>query len=457
MVPVTSFDSSHIIGSDKVDKLDLTIQIESSQQGNYFTQPFMMPDNVESFSLSYQYPRRPEIEHLIDQGKFIEESEVNIIDLGLLDSAGNQVGASGSDKLEITISEVDATPGYLPCRVQPGEWRILFGAYKISKEGVAVKVQVRFIYKNRRLLKGDLHTHTLASDGVHTVEELAIKATRNGLDFLAITDHNQMSVKDTFPHIPGMTILPGVEWTHYLGHANFIGVDHPYDTPFFCNTPEEVRERFDTAHERGALITINHPFEEIARFILDMNQLPFDCLEVWNGPMRESNLRAMGLWQQLLISGIKIPISAGSDYHRDTPFIFLGGPSLCVYSLSTGTSDILEAIRKGHSFITFAPNGPTLQMTAGSSIMGETVHWPDVKEVEIKLEGLRAGDVVNIITKTNGKTILETKTDGKAEIHYPVVEPGFVRLEVLRAFLPGLPRLPALIGNPIYFEEHINN
>jgi hypothetical protein len=29
---------------------------------------------------------------------------------------------------------------------------------------------------------------------------------------------------------------------------------------------------------------------------------------------------------------------------------------------------------------------------------------------------------------------------------------GFAYIEVLRSFLPGLPLLPALISNPIYFD-----
>ena len=120
--------------------------------------------------------------------------------------------------------------------------------------------------------------------------------------------------------------------------------------PFAANTQEEIRARFAIARERGALITLNHPFEEGCGFPLDFNTLPFDCLEVWNGPMRESNLRALGLWQSLLAAGKKIPICGGSDYHRDTPFIFLGGPTTCVYALSAGASDILAALRQGHGY-----------------------------------------------------------------------------------------------------------
>ncbi len=49
--------------------------------------------------------------------------------------------------------------------------------------------------------------------------------------------------------------------------------------------------------------------------------------------MRESNLRAVGLWQSMLASGQKIPPWC-SDYHRDNLFQILGGPCMGVYSLS---------------------------------------------------------------------------------------------------------------------------
>jgi len=46
-----------------------------------------------------------------------------------------------------------------------------------------VEYEITFEPRQVRLLKGDLHTHTLASDGVHTAEELGWKALRHGLDF----------------------------------------------------------------------------------------------------------------------------------------------------------------------------------------------------------------------------------------------------------------------------------
>ncbi len=306
-----------------------------------------MPPDTETFTLSYHYERYSESQVEVENGVFTSRVETNIIDLGLIAPDGSQVGASGSDKTAIEVSETSATPGYQPTPLVPGEWQILLGAYKIAPEGVNVRYELAFTPKRRRLLKGDFHTHTLASDGVLTLEELAQHALRHGLDFLAITDHNQMVSAASFPKIPGMTLIPGIEWTHYQGHANFLGLERPYDEPFFTNTPDAALERFRSAHERGALIGLNHPFEENYGFRFDMETFPYDCLEIWNGPMRLPNLMAVGFWQGLLESGKKVPICGGSDYHRDQLFLPLGGPTTCVYALSASPADILAALEAG--------------------------------------------------------------------------------------------------------------
>lgn len=434
------------------DLIQLELHIEKDRQGTYFTLPFNVPEGIKAIRISYDYARRPLEEQALDNGLFTGTMEKNIIDLGLIDPQGYQVGASGSDKTEIFISEAQSTPGYKSTCIQAGEWRIIVGAYKVAEGGVDVRYTVRLTRKALRMMKGDLHVHTVGSDGVHTVNELGYKARANGLDFLAITDHNQMISRDALPDIPGVTLIPGVEWTHYRGHANFLGVDAPYDEPFFTNTDEEAFGRFASARQRGALITINHPYEGSSSFLFDLRQLPFDCLEVWNGPMREANLRAVGLWQHLLTSGLRVPICGGSDFHRDTPFIFLGGPTVGVYTLSAGVSDILSALRQGHSFITFAPNGPVIEMTAGDAMLGDEVNWNETQEMRIKVDGLLPGDEVRVITAEKSELIHKAASEGNLEIGHKMLKPGFARVEVARAFLPGLPLLPALLSNPIYFK-----
>ncbi len=160
-----------------------------------------------------------------------------------------------------------------------------------------------------------------------TLEELASLAKKHGLDFLAITDHNQMVSPAVLARIPGITLIPGVEWTHYRGHANFLGLAKPYDEPFFTNTDEDMQARFQSARDRGALIVINHPQDDSCGFQFDLTKLPFDAIEIWNGPMRESNLRAIGLWHQMLAAGRKMPAVGGSDFHRENLFQILGGPA----------------------------------------------------------------------------------------------------------------------------------
>lgn len=429
--------------------ITLKLEVAHDQEGTYFTLPFQMPADTASLTLSYRYERFRET----PEGSFVARKEVNIIDLGLLAPDGTQVGASGSDKPEIFVSETRATPGYRPQALVPGEWRILVGAYHVAPEGVTVTYELAFTPKSLRWLKGDLHAHTLASDGVLSAEELGWLAVRSGLDFLAVTDHNQQVSRDALPQIPGLTLLPGVEWTHFKGHATMIGVDRPYDQPFAANSPEETRERFTSARERGALVTIAHPFEPGMDFAFDMNALPFNCLEIWNGPMRESNLKAVGLWQSLLAAGKKIPAVGGSDFHRVTPFIFLGGPTTCVFAQSAGQSDILAALRQGRSYIIFAPDGPSLELRAGEAIIGDSLPWPGTRELEISLDGLLSGDVVRVVTAQNAPPVLQAPSAGRFQAAVPVEGPGFARVEVLRSFLPGIPLLPALISNPIWFEE----
>ena len=435
------------------DIIHLEEFISHDRQGSYFTLPFTVDHNVEKLEIRYQYARY-DLEEIIT-GDYVAtlKPEINIIDIGLIAPNGEQVGASGSDKTSFYVCEASATPGYRPFSIFPGEWKILVGAYKIEADGVKVFYEIRITYKKCRMLKGDLHTHTFASDGVHSMEELAWKAKRNGLDFVAITDHNQFVSKVALPNVEGITLIPGVEWTHYQGHANFLGVDQPFDGCFATNTFEETQKVFQTAKERGALISINHPFEEICDFKFDMRKLPFDCLEIWNGPMRESNLKAVGLWHHLLTTGMKVPAIAGSDYHRDTPFIFLGGQTTCVFADSNGASDILAALKAGHSYFIFAPNGPELEMKLNEDvILGDNVKWSDNNQFEFELRNLLAGDKVRVVTGDENQILWDTPANGSFKMTYNMKKPGFARVEVLRAFLPGVPLLPALISNPIYFD-----
>jgi hypothetical protein len=154
----------------------------------------------------------------------------------------------------------------------------------------------------------------------------------------------------------------------------------------------------------------------------------------------------------LLLAGKKIPVIGGSEYHRDSLLLFPGGPTTCVFSMSADKSDILDALRRGHAYIIYSANGPSLELTAGDAIMGDSVDFSQLKQLEYEVRGLLAGDVVQITTSQGITPLLKAESDGSAQGKYTLETPGFARIDVLRSFLPGLPLLPALISNPIYFD-----
>ena len=90
------------------------------------------------------------------------------------------------------------------------------------------KRQVEVTPKERRLFKGDTHVHTTASDGILEPEEAALLARRMGLDFLIFTDHNNSAQNDRLPFYEDITLIPGTEWTHYKGHAGFLGTEQAF-------------------------------------------------------------------------------------------------------------------------------------------------------------------------------------------------------------------------------------
>ena len=75
-----------------------------------------------------------------------------------------------------------------------------------------------------------------------------------------------------------------------------------------------------------------------------------------------------------------------------------------------------------------------------------------MKEIKVSVNGLLAGDVLQVVTNLGTTPLLKAETAGNYNSTYLMTTAGFARIEVLRAFIPGVPHLPALISNPIYFD-----
>lgn len=109
--------------------------------------------------------------------------------------------------------------------------------------------------------KGDFHNHTTASDGKLSPKELVELAKSEGLDIIAITDHDNTEGVDealkTGKNI-GITVIPGIELTtrhngesiHLLGY--FKGDN--YNSPSFQNYLKKLQEH---RVKRGERIILN--------------------------------------------------------------------------------------------------------------------------------------------------------------------------------------------------------
>lgn len=107
--------------------------------------------------------------------------------------------------------------------------------------------------------KGNLHTHTLASDGDTPPEDVARWYKEHGYDFLVITDHDKI----TNVSVPGLLLIPGEEVTDRLPkrplHVNAIGLTRAVKPHGGTTVVEVMQRNIDAVREAGGVALINHP------------------------------------------------------------------------------------------------------------------------------------------------------------------------------------------------------
>lgn len=380
--------------------MKLKHKILKEKEGTYYYLPFSVPENVIKVTVSYDYFRPT-------KGLLSDLKPTNCIDIGLADSHGNFLGWSGSAHHSISVGEYSSSNGYLCKKIESGEWQIIVGAYHVLPEGVEVTYNIDFEYAGEKLLYGDLHIHSDASDGKYDAFEIGKKAKDKGLDFVALANHNNYSLNFNLPRMNGFTFIPAVEWTHYKGHMNFYGVANPFGNSFVANNEQEMQALIASVRERGAVISVNHPKCRICPYLWD-DENAFDMMEIWNGPMRPTNIDGIAFWTELLKKGRKIPIVGGSDYHSPKGFSRIGNPVTAVYSESPSAEDILKGIKSGHSFVAYGKNAPVIDLHYGSFRMGDTAEINGNEYLKISVKGIK-GEKIILVTDTGEKEITGEK------------------------------------------------
>ena len=421
--------------------------IEKQEERQYLRVPFTVSENTETLTISYDYTRHRQKPG--GEGKTLRQ-EVNIIDLALEDPQNNLVGASGSERREITIHENYATPGYRGVPLLPGTWFIVLGAYLIEEEGCRITLNVVQKKKGGILLKGDCHTHSVHSDGWYSVDEVIERARQDKLDFLFITDHNSMASNPLIHSLPGLIVLPGVEATYYDGHYNLFGVERPIKT-YVANSRAEVLSIMREGRECGALASLNHPFDKSCPWTFGFGpDVPADMIEIWNGPFTSFNQKNIDFWHSQLCLGRVWPAIGGSDCHHSELFRTFAAPATFLYARSNSGSDILEAMKSGHAYIGMHTSAPGIYMAMGDARMGDT-HVGEKEPLFLRAEGLAEGDEIILINQTGAIWSNSPGTCWQYESNLAAGESTFLRVEVRRTLPGGIGTL-ASISNPIYIR-----
>ena len=284
----------------------------------------------------------------------------------------------------------------------------------------------------------ELHTHTIASDGIMDPEELAKRGKKRNYDAIVVTDHNTTTscnaVAEKGKKV-GLVVVPGIEWTTFWGHIVVSGGHSTVD--WRSVNLDNVDEKMAAARKSGDIVTVAHPkrpgtpFCSECRFLYklkDWNNV--DAYEVWshyNPSLAEDTKLAKKEWSNLINEGYKIAPVYGYDWHEpdeDGPayaYTYVGLDD----ELPLTPENILQAIRDRHTYLAMGVN-----VVASILVDDKEFFFGDeilAKQATIKLQAHVSSDykkrfdveVKGLRIYKNGKMFLAKKWEGE-EIEIPV-------------------------------------
>ena len=214
-----------------------------------------------------------------------------------------------------------------------------------------------------RFWKGNIHTHSNASDGVRTPEEVCATYREAGYDFLALTDHflakYNFPVVDTRPfRTHDFTTILGAELhapATALGemwHILAVGLPSDFAKTAAGETGPQLAARAIAA---GAFVAIPHP-GWYALTTADANTLEgAHAVEVYNHTSQLRTERGDGVYlaDQLLAEGRRVTLIAVDDAHFVCPDAF--GGWVMVKACANEPDALLAALKAGHFYATQGP------------------------------------------------------------------------------------------------------
>ncbi|MEU9234137.1 CehA/McbA family metallohydrolase [Streptomyces subrutilus] len=413
------------------------------------------------------------------------DASAGILDLGIFGPPGTSGpsgfrGWSGGERSGFTLSAADATPGYLPGPVEPGGWSVILGPMVGAAGGMDWQVDVTLHHgsalpgtpydilpvsvagRGPGWYRGDLHLHSVHSDGKRTVDEIVAAARQEGLHFIATSDHNTSSTGVTWDgNVPtDLLVINAEEVTTRHGHWLAVGLPQgewvdwrygPADQGAFEGHARRV-------HSLGGLTIAAHPLTPAPGSFWEFGLDRVDALEVWNGPWTLDDAANIAAWHVMLCLGKRVAAVGNSDAHGHGDAV--GRPHNMVRATSLSTPAVLDALRTGRSYAVESA-AVTLDFTArsGGAVAGPGEELPlslfDAVDVTLDVTG--APDSVatlytewGIMAATGidgtGRGRLRWRGWGKASL--------FARAEV-RRLKPASTTLDQLVAitNPVWFHS----
>jgi hypothetical protein len=230
--------------------------------------------------------------------------------------------------------------------------------------------------------KGNLHTHTLNSDGDSSPLDVATWYREHGYRFLVLSDHNYLTEVDKLNPIIGarekFLLVQGEEVTARYGqsavHVNAIELKELVDPEIGTSLVETIRRNVEAIRRKGAIPSINHPNFLWSMTSQDLVQVEnMSHFEVYNGHPGVNN-RGGGdsesldqMWDVLLTAGRRVYGVAVDDAHHFKKF----GPAfsnpgrgwVMVKASTLEAGKIAEALRSGDFY---SSTGVELESMDGS-------------------------------------------------------------------------------------------
>ncbi len=290
-----------------------------------------------------------------------------------------------------------------------------------------------------RFWKGNIHTHSTASDGVRTPEAVCATYREAGYDFLALTDHfmarYDFPIVDTRPfRTAGFTTILGAELhapETRLGeawHILAVGLPPGFAPLLPGETGPGVAAR---ALAAGAFVAIPHP-AWYALTAEDAATLPgAHAVEVYNHTSQLRTERGDGVYlaDQLLAQGRRIGLIAVDDAHFACPDAF--GGWVMVKAEANEPEPLLAALKAGHYYAT---QGPLIHDIA----------W-GAEEVEVTCT-----PAASVMVLGRGSRAAQSVMPAQTRVRLPftrLVPGGFARIVVADA------QGRRAWTNPVHFEE----